>query len=497
MKVTTKSLLASSIIIERFRLFTRFLLNNPLITVGIITVFGAILRFYHLGDRSLWFDEAIEYSISRGSLSDIITQNIQFNSAPPLFVISLNFISKIGETEFYLRLLACVAGIAVIPAMYFLSKEFLSRRSAYFCTFLVAMETLQIHYSQEVREYSITVLLAILMLTFFYRYLREQGWKDLVLFTLVGVLAIFSQYGLALMLVALNLVLFVELFFIKTNRKNLILKWGIAQFFILCAVVLMYQISLKHHLHPGGWGKHTYLSQGYWNGSLRNFFQLIVFSTYNIIKFAFSYGKLFLFIFPLGIVAISSQRTVSMMVVFPILVTFAAACLRVYPYLSDRQDIFLTPMIYILAGFGYEIILKWDAKRFISVVLVLFLLLAGAQHIYLYYQYEGKENIKPIVNKLSSLLEDKDKIYIYSGARPAFEYYYKGKRDQLIYDNRKSRGIAEKEYLQQLLAQSGRVWMVFSHIYKNEQILAVHYVSSFRHVKLVDKAKGAFLYLVY
>jgi membrane protein YdbS with pleckstrin-like domain len=40
--------------------------NSPLVIVGLITVVGAALWFYHLGFKPLWVDEAVLYWIAYG-----------------------------------------------------------------------------------------------------------------------------------------------------------------------------------------------------------------------------------------------------------------------------------------------------------------------------------------------------------------------------------------------------------------------------------------------
>ena len=169
------------------------ILKQTFIILGCIVLLGAALRVYHLGQKSLWLDEAKLYWISQGTLHDydnlqgsfqrLIRQNAKFNSAPPLYAILVRYISKLGDREEILRSISCFAGIASIVGMYFLSIKFIDKKSAYFTSFLVAIAPTQVHYSQQLREYSLTFLFAILILTFFYTYLTKPNKRNLILLT--------------------------------------------------------------------------------------------------------------------------------------------------------------------------------------------------------------------------------------------------------------------------------------------------------------------------
>ena len=43
------------------------LINNPIFSVGFLTILGALLRRYHLAAKSLWVDEAMLVFISHGN----------------------------------------------------------------------------------------------------------------------------------------------------------------------------------------------------------------------------------------------------------------------------------------------------------------------------------------------------------------------------------------------------------------------------------------------
>jgi hypothetical protein len=56
-----------------------------------LTLLGGVIRAYGLGHRSLWFDEAVVYWISREGLSTLFSANAAANSAPPLHVLLVHW----------------------------------------------------------------------------------------------------------------------------------------------------------------------------------------------------------------------------------------------------------------------------------------------------------------------------------------------------------------------------------------------------------------------
>jgi uncharacterized membrane protein len=479
-------------------------LDKPFLVVGGITLLGTLLRLYHLGFKPLWLDEAVLYWISNsGNVQGIIAQNASsIYGTPPLFAILLNLTLKIGDSETVLRFLPWLGGTAAIPAIYFLSRQFLERTPAYFSTLVVAIAPTQVMYSQQLREYSLTFLTATVILALFYQQLRRPAWNNWVLMTLALVLGIFLQYGLALLVVALNLVCAIELLSARATRKLLLLRWGAAQFVVLCAVVAVYYLSLRQQMTVGfgATSTVTYLAGAYWNGSLSSLLGLAVFNTLDIFAFTFP-DSLFLFVAGVGFIITLRDRSSHIalwMFVLPVVLTFVTAFARLYPYQGDRQDMFLTPMIYVLAGFGFGYLLNVVQRRWVLLLLLLVVFVVGLRSTRGYLNYPGTENIRPIVNALSTSFEKGDKIYVYYAAKPAFTYYYRNHIDSQIYGT-SSRGNANGYFqeIDNLLLSNARIWMVFSHCFANECELIPKHVSENRKVEVVASDNGAWLYLVH
>jgi uncharacterized membrane protein len=487
----------------RSRLFGDFRYRTFAILIGIVLL-GACLRFYHLGYRSLWFDEAVIYWNIQGSLLDVINQNAIRNSAPPLYPVLLHFASKLGDSEMVLRMPAFLAGVAAVPAMYLLASQFLSPNVALLCSLLTAVASPQIRYSQQAREYSITFLLAILMLLAFVRFLDEPRWRTSLIVAVLFILGIFTQYGLVLLVVSLNLVLALKLLG-TVDRKPMLIRWAISQVFVAGAALVVYQVSLKSQMQLGqpfgGGGATPYLADGYWlDGSLKSLAKLAVNNTLDI--FTFAYGPLFLLLFALGVgflfaLTRSNGRTAILVFIVPMACTLAAASAQLYPYRGARQDIFLTPMIYVLVGYGVEYLLDIDKRRIAAYTLAGVLILGGLFYsVFFYMNQRGPENLRPLIQTLSSSIEPGDQVYVYIGAVPAFKYYYRDDLNNVTFGERS--WCQPSGYFSQLdsvLLEPGRVWLVFSHCQCDDCDSIVGHVSRSRELEMIATEEDTRLYL--
>ena len=466
------------------------------------TIIGFLLRLYNLGMKSFWLDEAVIYWISQGPIDKIISQNASINSAPPLFVLIINLISLIGHSENVLRSFSMMAGVLTIPAIYYLSKLILPKWAASISALIMAIAPLQVHYSQELREYSLSVLLAILMTLFFIKYVQEYRNKWLVYFTLTSLIGILTQYGLALLLLAVNIVFIIN-WSISNRQKMMILKWAIAQLLLLATVWFVYETTLKHQLIVGGFGS-FYLSDGYWStgeGVLAGIPSFFFNNTIQILEYMYPiwiplWGALIL----AGVVFSNKTKelkTVLWVFFVALIATFIGGVFRLYPYVANRQLLFLSPFFYILLTLGLERLSLIRPKWVLTFVLTIIIGYVGLRSSIDYLIKPGGEELRPIVETLKGSIQPSDRIYVYYTSEPAFDYYYRGPKNPIIL------GIKSREepgkYLDQLipyLNEKNRIWLVFSHCVLGECGIITNSIATIRNVEIIQYESGAWLYLV-
>lgn len=475
--------------------------QRPCLVVGLITLVAALIRLVTLGYKSLWFDEAVVWQIANNPLAEAIAQNAVSNSAPPLFITLLKGVLLLGDSEFTMRLLPALAGIAAVPAMYGLARQFMERVPAYFTTALVAVTITMVNFSQQLREYSLTVLWTILLLLAFNQFLRSPTWRNWGYVTVMIVVSLFTQYGMALLIVALNLVWAIEWVLSPQRQWRDALKWSLAQVIGLLAAGAVYLLGLQGQMSKvlaSG-----YLQEGYWDGTRGGLLNLAFWGTWKLLTLTYAMPGQSMLLF-LGLLIIGlwgvwrseHQRHLLLLIITPIIVVFALALVRLYPYDGNRQIIFLTPMLYILAGFGFAWLTAhlrqwWFAGSIAMVFIVLgFVLTWGL------ISSEGTEHLRPLVETLQREVQPGDRIYVYSGAVPAFSYYYR--ESQPTWMESIGERATPSTYIPQLdmlTAQPGRLWLVFSHCVAEECAYISDYTAQKRTIQPKGETTGAMLYL--
>lgn len=462
-----------------------------------LLLLGAALRIFHLGYRSLSTDEANVYWMARGSSAEIIRQNAAGNSAPPLYALALSPLAERGASEAVLRAPSCAASIAALPVVYLLARQYMPVSGALFALLLAAIAPAQVFYAQFLREYSLAFFSAAGVLLAFGRFQRRVTWWTWSALTAAIVLAIFVQYGLALLVLALNVIFALELW-AAGERTRRLGGWTAAQLVALAAAWRVYDQTLRHQLRPGGFGA-DYLAAGYWDGSLRSLMRLTLGNTFELFGFAYPSVPLLQALVVMGAIALwrtpAGRRAVLLLVV-PVLVTLAAAGLRLYPYLGARQSMMLTVMLYVSAGAGFTLLRRIDWRGVGTAAVLAWMTAEGLYGSYRQLMSTEPQHMRPIAAQLAADYRSGDRIYVYHDAATPLLYYYGDQQAHWV------RGLPSphdaephRRQLQDALAQPGRVWFVFSHCRAGECELIRRHAATLRPLKRIASDVGASLYL--
>jgi hypothetical protein len=172
------------------------------IALGVITTFGAVLRFHGLGAQSFWADEAITREIVQGSLGSGWDQMTDRESAPPLYYLAeWAWVHLVGRSDAALRSFSAVTGTLTIPVLFAAAQRLGDRRAALIAAALAASSPLLVWYSQEARPYSLYVLLCAVSFWLFIRARDEQTGGSLAAWALASAAAIATHYFAALLVV--------------------------------------------------------------------------------------------------------------------------------------------------------------------------------------------------------------------------------------------------------------------------------------------------------
>lgn len=132
------------------------------IWVCIALAVGFFVRVHELGAQSLWNDEGTSVALARTSIPAIVNAAAR-DIHPPLYYILLSgWIQGAGISEFAIRFLSVLAGVAVIAVTFRVAREFFDQDVAVIAAVLAALNPFQTYYAQETRMYIWVTLFAAL-----------------------------------------------------------------------------------------------------------------------------------------------------------------------------------------------------------------------------------------------------------------------------------------------------------------------------------------------
>jgi len=156
------------------------------------------LRIYHITTFGLWGGEAFTMIGSRQDWAGMFTYIIDDIVHPPLIYILLKlWIGIGGESVLWLKLLPDIFGILMVLPFFLLCRELnLKSSEMYLALLCMAVNGYLVHYSQELRMYSMLAFWSLCSFWLFIRYFKSthQQTKILVALSIVNLLGIYSHY---------------------------------------------------------------------------------------------------------------------------------------------------------------------------------------------------------------------------------------------------------------------------------------------------------------
>ncbi len=206
------------------------------VTMLVLTLVGAFLRFYDLPVRSVWDGEIFTLLFAQYDWEIFLPSVAAFSAHPPLWFAFTKFFVAGGWNEFLLRIPAVMVGILAIPALYILGKRLFNARVGLLSAALLAFSPLAVLYAQNARNYTLFVLLIVLMLYSVARAMatsrapnetlqkrfdlkRARWW---LLFAFVGALGLYTHYLFLLPLAGIVLAVGLKVIYdaVRQNRRG-------------------------------------------------------------------------------------------------------------------------------------------------------------------------------------------------------------------------------------------------------------------------------------
>ncbi len=145
----------------------------------VLVAFGCSLRFYRLTEQSLWFDEGISLAFSDGSSPTEVIQKLgsvdtSERYQPLYFVLLSSWRGLFGSSEPALKSLSAILSTLALIAFVPVTWHFLDPRARPGAVGFMALSSFAVYYAQEVRPYSLLLLLCVGYWLCLAHYLRTE-----------------------------------------------------------------------------------------------------------------------------------------------------------------------------------------------------------------------------------------------------------------------------------------------------------------------------------
>ena len=441
-----------------------------LVTFILLGVVISLMDLLH--NKSLWLDEAcLALNIVSRSYLELLTPLANNQSAPIGFLFTEKLLTNIlGNHDWALRIFPFFSFIISIFLFYILNNRLLkSVKAALFSCALFSLNFLLISYSTGVKQYSIDVLVAILIVLSSLRFNKNN--LSIFLHTCIGAIAIWYSNVAVIVLITVAIYdIYFSLFNNEKNKLSIPISIFIPSFIWLVSFITYYLLFISNH-------PHTDNMVNYWNSHFlpNNIFSQ-EFYTFLYDKVRMIFAKLIqtndlwfiaLTFYSIGLFSLIKEKKINYLYIlcFPIVVHLALSFFHLYPF-EGRFLLYQIPFVIMPISYGIIFISRHFNNYYVSEIITICLLLT-----YTYGTFTGnfdEEEIKKSLSYVNTHISSEDHVYVYYSSRPAFKFYKNNyhniKKTNKIHFGSFSRGNPKK-YISEINSISDDIWLIFSHMY--------------------------------
>lgn len=443
-----------------------------LLAAFVLLTIAAALRMYHLGDRSLWFDEALTANTSRSTLTHMIEATRSRGSAPVVHPYVLYLVEKVGRSAEAVRLPSVLASLMAVFMMLAMVRTKISQYAALFSAAILAVSASQVRYAQEVREYSLSVLFATVLIYCLLRW-EAVGSRDHHPVMLYAALffAPLIQYGLVLFAFAVLSTIVLRLLLARDTSFRFT-HAVIGAVFLAAGGLSSLVLTLRYQFQPGK--GQWYLASNYFDPKTTSLLHFLGNNSKGLLSF-FIPGQIVAACFVIAAVIFCIAQAlnrkfdlITLLAFTSVAITACASLAKLYPYGGIRQCLFLAPGLILFAGVAFADLLQRIRVSWQPVVAVGFLaviLFSGYRGMLKAWPYGEYEDTSSILRELAKSSVPNDQVWVNHDAVEAVDFYLQGKDPRFIYGKYHA---DPEEYIPELVAsispRSDRIWLVFSHL---------------------------------
>ncbi len=462
-----------------------------------------------LSDRNLWIDEAMLALNLLARTPLHLFEPLDWNQGAPVgfLIVAKLSVLLFGSGEISLRLVPFLGSVSGLLLFAGVARQLLPTRAALLATGLFVCSPSLVSYAGECKQYATDAAGTVLLFAVAAPLLRSR-FQTKTWFALAGAgaVSVWFSHSATFVLGGIGTALLFESV-VHRNR----LRFVAASLVIGCWLASFgacYFISLRHL------GTNAYLIE-FWAGHFMplpprslgdcawifdHVLQFFVFPGWfgGPNNFVRGFAAL---LFGLGMLGFGRDRwPLAVAILMPAVLALFASGFHRYPF-AGRMLLFLVPLA-ILGITRGAMLLTAPLRRRLpilsGVILASLAFPSLLETVKELLQPSRNEQIEPMLEAIHESWQPGDRLYVYYGALPAYEYYT---RKHPFPASTVVRGTGSRHnrdaYREQISQFKGqpRVWLLFSHRHRDEESVLTGYASGMGHCVSAFKGEGAALYL--
>lgn len=480
------------------------------IFIPVVLLFGAAARITTwIQDRSLFIDEAnLARNICEKRWTEFFGALSYEQYSPPFFsIICKLFIQIFGNSEMSLRGFPLICGLVSLALFYYVAKQVISNSWVLlFTVWIFSFSEMQVRYSTECKQYICDVTVSLGIVAYILWQIKHgfRLWPSVFL----GIIVPWFSMPAIFILAGGGIVLLVNTWVTK-DRRSLIRVFSVGIIWII-NFALYYVSSLQGSIKTDSLIQYH---QSYFIPLLPSTQQEWLKAIGLIKSFPYNtagYTVLALISGSVGIligIIYSFRKNISqfLLLVLPVFLCIVASGLELYS-LVPRMILWAFTLLLLVQGIGWQWLIARLPNYLFPITMLLLISPAGLQSGYkVFYHPLQIEEIRPVLDNITTNFQENDYLYVHHEAWPAFAYYSKcfADREKYQFGKRIIQGMWHTKPEQQVIMNENRrvdrVWLVYSHVISEstggEVESDLHVIDTYAHRIDSIVAPGAIAYL--
>lgn len=333
-----------------------FLAYADLAALAVVLVGLAVLLSATRG-RYLSPDEALHFELANQPRFLDVYRSSRWNAHPPLFFLILRVWLGLGHSESFLRLLPAVSSGIFLWFSYRWTSRLFGKRTGFLTLLVLALTPIFIPLSEEVRGYSLLLLLCAAALAEFELAIQTRSPSRMAAFSVILYLAILTHYS-ALFVTMSAFVYAVIRFRAEWLPRRVVGTWAVFQVGVAALYAFLYftQVAALRGSEIERQAMTGWLDTSYFHRGREAASWFVVRQTVDL--FCYLFGSpvaaaiAFLFV-AVGVISLARKRNpAALLLLLPFLFGAVAGVFGLYPFGGTRHSSYLLPFAAAAIGVG-------------------------------------------------------------------------------------------------------------------------------------------------